>query len=163
MTADQLRTHLRYSAWASQRLLEATRAVATEDQSRDVKVSHNSLLGTLAHVYFADAIWYSRVVDPNARVHKPGDHIDEPRLTAEWTETQQGWLGWAESLSDSDLDRVVEYKSLAGEPFSNTVRQIVMHVVNHATLHRGQAMAIFRMLGAKPPATDLIFFYREQA
>jgi uncharacterized damage-inducible protein DinB len=49
-----------------------------------------------------------------------------------------------------------------GKPFETPVWQIVLHVVNHATLHRGQAMALLRQLGMKPPPTDLIFFYREQ-
>jgi uncharacterized damage-inducible protein DinB len=48
-----------------------------------------------------------------------------------------------------------------GTPFESPVWQIVSHVVNHATLHRGQVVAMLRQLGAKPPATDLIFYYRE--
>jgi uncharacterized damage-inducible protein DinB len=64
-------------------------------------------------------------------------------------------------LSDTDLDRVVDYKSLKGDPFKNTVREIVMHVVNHATIHRGQVMGMLRQMGVAPPPTDLIFFYRE--
>jgi uncharacterized damage-inducible protein DinB len=41
------------------------------------------------------------------------------------------------------------------------VWQIVTHVVNHATLHRGQIVAMLRQLGAKPPATDILWYYRE--
>jgi uncharacterized damage-inducible protein DinB len=40
--------------------------------------------------------------------------------------------------------------------------QIVLHLVNHATLHRGQVMAMLRQLGAVPPPTDLMVYYREQ-
>jgi uncharacterized damage-inducible protein DinB len=162
MTAAELRTHLKYSNWASCRLIEAMRALSAEDQSRDLKASHQSVIGTLTHILFADAIWYSRVVDPSAKVHAPGDILSDAELAQEWRDTHRNWERWAESLTDADLDRVVEYKSLKGDPFSNTVRQIVMHVVNHATLHRGQAMAMMRQLGVAPPPTDLIFFYREQ-
>ena len=40
--------------------------------------------------------------------------------------------------------------------------QIVMHVVNHGTLHRGQIVGMLRQLGVKPPATDIVFYYYEQ-
>jgi uncharacterized damage-inducible protein DinB len=39
----------------------------------------------------------------------------------------------------------------------------VVHVVNHATLHRGQVVGMLRQLGIRPPATDLVFYYYEQA
>ena len=38
-----------------------------------------------------------------------------------------------------------------------------MHVVNHATLHRGQAMGMLRQMGIEPPHTDLLYYYRELA
>jgi len=40
--------------------------------------------------------------------------------------------------------------------------QIMQHVVNHGTYHRGQVIAMLRQLGAKGVATDLIAFYRER-
>ena len=40
--------------------------------------------------------------------------------------------------------------------------QIVMHVVNHGTLHRGQIVGMLRQLGVKAPATDIVFYYYEQ-
>ena len=52
---------------------------------------------------------------------------------------------------------------LDGTPFESSLKQVVLHVVNHATLHRGQVMGLFRQAGVKPPATDLIFYYRELA
>ena len=64
-------------------------------------------------------------------------------------------------MQDPDLDRVIAYQSMAGDPFSDPVWKIVMHVVNHATLHRGQVMAMLRQMGVAPPGTDLIYYYRE--
>ncbi|HEU5394788.1 MAG TPA: DinB family protein [Candidatus Methylomirabilis sp.] len=39
----------------------------------------------------------------------------------------------------------------------------MQHVVNHSTYHRGQVITMLRQLGAKPVATDLIAYYRQQA
>ena len=57
----------------------------------------------------------------------------------------------------------MEYKSLKGEPHSSSFRQMLQHVVNHATYHRGQVTTMLRQIGAKvPESTDLIAFYRMQ-
>ena len=48
-----------------------------------------------------------------------------------------------------------------GKQYESPVWQIVLHVVNHATLHRGQVVAMLRQLGMTPPGTDLIYYYRE--
>ena len=82
-------------------------------------------------------------------------------LTVDWQNLQENWEKWSEGLSDCDLDRDANYTLLDGTPFTTPVWQIVLHLVNHATLHRGQVMAMLRQLGTKPPATDLIFYYRE--
>lgn len=162
MTADELRTHIRYSGWASQKLLDAALKLDQEQLYRDMGASHKSVLDTLAHIHFADRIWFSRVVDPSVQMNVPSDVLPHQALEREWPEIQKRWEEWAGSLTDSDLSRVVSYKAMDGKPFETPVWQIVLHVVNHATLHRGQAMALLRQLGMKPPPTDLIFFYREQ-
>ena len=66
-------------------------------------------------------------------------------------ELQQRWEDWAAALTDPDLTRVVDYKDHEGQRHMRLrVWQIVLHVVNHATLHRGQVMAMLRQLGVAP-------------
>ena len=158
MTADEVRQHLRYSGWASKRLLDAAAALEPERLSRHLGVSHNSVLDTLSHIYFADRIWYARVVEPDLAVH--ADPIPLQALQSEWPAIQQRWEAWAASLSDADLTRVITYRNMKGDALETPVWQIILHVVNHATLHRGQVMAMLRQLGVPPPPTDLSFFYR---
>jgi len=161
MTAQEARLHLRYSGWASRKLVEAATQLTPEQRTRAMGVSHESLQRTLGHIYFADSIWYTRTVDPSLPVPNPKDLPSMETLSSEWPKLQQNWEAWADSRGDGDLDRNAQYKLLDGTPFETPVWQIVLHVVNHATLHRGQVVAMLRQLGAKPPATDLIFYYRE--
>ncbi len=149
MTANEARRHLRYSRWASARLVEAVAAIPAEVRDRDLGASHKSIGETLKHVLFADHIWLARVT---------GEEIDR-----DWTAVWDRWASLADSWTDADLDRVVDYRDMKGNAHRSRVDEIVMHVVNHATLHRGQVMGMLRQLGVAPPATDLIFFYREQA
>ena len=161
MNAQDVRTHIRYSGWASRKLLEAVTNVTPEDRTRPMGVSHESVQRTMAHIYFADSIWFTRTVDPSLPVPNPDELPSMETLAADWRNLQNNWEVWTNLLTDHDLDRIVQYKQRDGTPFETPVWQIVLHVVNHATLHRGQVMAMLRQLGAKPPATDLIFYYRE--
>lgn len=154
MTREDARTHLCYSGWASRRLLNAALALSTEQLQRDMSVSHKGVLETLNHIHLADRVWL-------ARVHGQQMEMPEGPIEAEWPKVQQGWEEWVGSPAASDLDRVIAYHDMKGTPHQSPLCQIVLHVVNHATLHRGQVMAMMRQLGVAPPPTDLIFYYRE--
>lgn len=161
MTSAEARLHIRYSGWASRKLVDAVQDLTPEDRTRPMAVSHESVQKTLGHIYAADRVWYSRTVDPAVSVPSLTDVQSMEVLTGDWRELQKKWEAWADSVTEGDLDRVLEYKLRDGTAGRTPVYQIVMHVVNHATLHRGQVMAMLRQLGVKPPATDLIFYYRE--
>jgi uncharacterized damage-inducible protein DinB len=154
MTPAEIRLHIRYSGWASRKLLDAALALPEEQQRREFGVSHKSLIGTLEHIFFADRIWLARTFDP--RVLESGE-----TLSVAWPQIQKRWEDWAAALSEPDIVRMIEYKDLKGKDHRTPVWQIALHVVNHATLHRGQAMSLLRQLGATPPTTDLIHYYRE--
>lgn len=157
MTPAEIRTHLKYSTWASQRVFEAARKLNPDDLTRSVGASHGSILGTLSHIHFADRIWYSRVVDPNEPVIRESDLAT---LEKEWPAIQRKWEAWAEGLQDADLGRLVPCKSPDGIAYQVAAEKAVLHLVNHNTLHRGQVMGMIRQLGIAPPATDLMMYYR---
>lgn len=161
MTSTEARTHIRYSGWASRRVLEAVEKLTEEERSRPMKVSHESMLGTLGHIHFADRIWYSRTVDTSMTVPPMAEMCTLEALTGDWQELQRKWEAWAEVLSDADLERVADYKYTDGRAGSTPVSQIVLHLVNHATLHRGQVVGMLRQVGARPPVTDFIFYLRD--
>lgn len=148
MTVEEIRSHLAYSTWASRKLVAAAEALTEEQQNRDFGVSHKSLKGTLDHIHFADRIWLTRILPS-----------EDPAMP--WPAVHDKWQEWAAALKPEDLDQSIQYKDLRGNQHSTPLAPIVMHVVNHATLHRGQAMSLLRELGVAPPPTDLIFYYRE--
>jgi hypothetical protein len=81
----------------------------------------------------------------------------------EWPRLQAKWETWAYAATDADVARQVPFKSRFVGNAGLPAWQIVMHVVNHGTLHRGQIVGMLRQLGVKPPATDIVFYYYEQA
>jgi uncharacterized damage-inducible protein DinB len=85
--------------------------------------------------------------------------LDE--LASRWSAVFRDWQGWAAGLSDSAVTERISYRDLKGNPWITPVWQIVLHVVNHGTHHRGQVSGFLRSMGKTPPPLDLIAFYRQ--
>lgn len=159
---DTLRTHIDYTTWASAKLLEAAAALTPEELTRDFGASEHSVVGTMGHIFAADRIWLHRVqgvspvpfIDPSER--------DLAVLQSEWPKILEAWRNLAAAWTEESLSDSISYKQMNGQPFSTPIWQTVLHMVNHATHHRGQAVGFIRAMGHQPPKLDLIFYYREQ-
>ncbi len=161
VSADALRLQIDYSGWASRRLVEAAAQLPSEELDRDFQTADRSILGTLAHVFAADRVWLARL---QGGPH-PGFTTDADRrlsvLQNDWPELQRRWKEWARALTDDQATVYVAYQDLKGRHWNHPLWVLVLHVVNHATHHRGQVSGFLRSLGHTPPPTDLIAYYRE--
>jgi len=92
VTAELIREHLLYTAWASRRLVHAIEQLSPEQLNQDFKSSEHSILGTLGHVFAADRVWVSRVRGEEATALSASDidlhvlQIDWPLIYAKWNE-----------------------------------------------------------------------------
>src|SRR6185437_8220373 len=117
-----------------------------------------------AHMLGADWAWLSRWQghSPSA-LPESWDLSTFDALRARWAEVERDQEAFIAGLTDDALRRPLAYRNWAGESCEEPLWQILRHVVNHATYHRGQVVTMLRQLGATAPSTDLIKFYREQA
>jgi uncharacterized damage-inducible protein DinB len=160
VTVDTLRLQLDYSAWASQRLLDAAAKLSTEELTRDFKTADKTVLDTLVHVYAADRIWLSRVLGEQRATFIDPEDRDLTLLQTEWPVLQQRWKLWLKDFTDGDVTRVIEFKDTKGRPYAQPVWQILFHLVNHGTHHRGQVSGFLRAMGQTPPPLDMMAYYR---
>jgi len=164
MTPDEMRVLYEYNAWANRRNLEALSKVTTEEFLKPMGSSFGSLRDTIAHIYGAEWIWLERFQGrspdslPDVKVFQ-----DVPSLKAKWAELEARLLAFVSGLTQDDLNRVIEYKTLKFGAYRNPLWQSMQHVVNHGTYHRGQITTLLRQLGAQPILTDLMHYYRERA
>jgi uncharacterized damage-inducible protein DinB len=157
---------LEYHRWATNLTVNAVKALTLEQFTRDVGSSFPSVRDTLVHVFTADRAWLGRLEGQSPLRANAADFATLDSLLKVWEPVLTRWPIMVESLGDAgrlDTGRLIEYKSFAGEPFTNSLAQIVRHVVNHGTYHRGQVATMLRQLGAQAVSSDLISFYRERA
>ena len=165
MTIDDLRVLLDYHYWARDRMLTAVDALTLDQYARDMGSSFRSIRDTVVHIYAAEWAWYSRwqSQSPTALLDA-GRFPDVPSIRSAWTELETKVRDFTERIGRDGLDRVIEYKLLGGQPGSSPFWQMLQHVVNHASYHRGQVTTMLRQLGAQPAKSmDMIAFYRTRS
>jgi uncharacterized damage-inducible protein DinB len=160
VSADALRIHLDYTAWASQRLLNAAAQLTPEELTRDFKTADGSVLGTLAHIFGGDRVWLSRLEgNPRTTILDPEDR-DLKRLQEAWPALLERWKQWAAPMTDQQAAAKVAFRDMRGNSYETPLWQILLHVVNHGTHHRGVVSGFLRSMGHTPPQLDLIAYYR---
>jgi uncharacterized damage-inducible protein DinB len=162
MTQEEVRTLYDYNSWANHRVLEACVPLSPEQFSRDLKSSFPSVRATLEHIMWAEKLWLERWRGSSASGSSAESFADLAGLRARWNQIEADLQGFVRGLSPADLDRVVEYRNTKGVAFSNPLHEMLRHLVNHGSYHRGQVTTMLRQLGAAALATDLIAFYRER-
>ena len=163
MTPNEMALLYEFNAWANRRMLGAVAAVKQEDFLRPMGSSFDSLRDTAAHIYGAEWVWLERFQGRSpGSLPDVAEFQDVASLRERWTELEARLLKFVGSLTQEDLNRVIEYKTLKFGAYSNPLWQSMQHVVNHGTYHRGQVTTLLRQLGAQPVLTDLMHFYRER-
>jgi len=159
---DELTRLMAFNRWANLRLLDSVEQLSPEELHRDMKGSFASVLDTVVHMYQAEWIWLRRWKGEGF-TDVPGEDGETPLETllewwdALWTE-QQAFLG---AVSEGDQDRRVHFRLRSGVEREQALGELIRHVVNHGTYHRGQLVTLLRQLGRTPPSTDYVQYLRE--
>jgi len=159
MNLNDIRRLFDYTEYANHLALDAAEKLTDEQLRHDFKISHRSVFGTLAHMAGAEWIWLSRWQGTSpSEIWNDQTFDDLSLLRARWQEIEDGRRGLLEALTMDALHAALSYKNLKGEPFTLPLAAQMQHVVNHATLHRGQVVGMIRQFGITPPAVDLLYY-----
>ncbi|MBO9682525.1 MAG: DinB family protein [Flavisolibacter sp.] len=153
-----------YNVWANQLLLQVINQLPEEKQKQEVPSSFKSLYATLLHMFDAESIWWQRM-KLQERVDIPSENFngDLKELGNRLLHQNRLWQEWIANANTHQLEHVFHYHNLKKEQFKQPVYQMLIHVFNHGTYHRGQLVNILRQLGVeKIPRTDFIDWSRRK-
>ncbi len=164
MNLQELQTLVDYHYWARDRLFEAVERLSPEQLTRDLGNSFPSIRDTLVHLFGAERIWCARWEGVEAPPRPDaGAFGDLAAIRRAWSDSERSIRGVLDRTGEGGLTRSITYKTLDGTPSSQPFWQMLQHVVNHGSYHRGQVTTLLRQLGAAPARSmDLIAFYRER-
>ena len=151
-----------YHLWANQLLLDVITALPEEKQQAEVPSSFKSLYKTVLHLWDAESIWWQRM-KLQERINRPSE-----QKTYTMNEVSEGllqqnrqWNTWIAKAQEHMLEHEFIYQNSKKETFKQPVYQVLLHLFNHGTYHRGQLVNMLRQLGEeKIPPTDFIVWFR---
>jgi uncharacterized damage-inducible protein DinB len=148
-----------YNRWANRRILESASKLTPEQFTRDLQSSHRSVRDTLAHILAAEWIWLERWKGASPRsLLNPADFDAIEPLKSRWAEVERDYSEFIGGLTDAVLSTVISYRNTRGEDWAYPLDQMLQHVMNHSTYHRGQITTLLRQLGAEVVPVDLLVF-----
>ena len=164
MTFDVLQTLVDYHYWARDRMLPIVEALSEEQLRRPLGNSFSSVFDTVVHLYGADWIWRSRWegVSPMA-LPSPDVYDSLAKVRAVWEDEERRIRAIVNALGPDGIARPIEYIGWDGRRQAQPFWQMLQHLVNHGSYHRGQITTMLRQMNVPPPKSmDLIAFYRER-
>ena len=161
---DTLSQLAAYNIWANQKLLDVILALPEEKQNQELASSFKSLYLTLLHMFHAESVWWQRM-KLLERINLPMETFkgSMQELADELLQQNSQWQQWVNSATEPMLEHVFQYYTAKKEMYKQPVCQMILHVFNHGTYHRGQLVNMLRQLGIeKIPQTDFIVWSRKK-
>ncbi|AHM61485.1 DinB family protein [Flammeovirgaceae bacterium 311] len=143
---------LNYNTWANRRFLSSL---------QENTVVNNKVFLLLSHLLTAEEVWLCRVKGLAAPVQRLWEIYPNATLPLMLEENSREWIGYLNNCSDSDLEREIVYQNTKGETFSTRLDDIIMHMINHGSHHRGQIASMLQQEKVQVPASDYIVYVRE--
>jgi uncharacterized damage-inducible protein DinB len=182
MDINDVRTLYAYNLWASRRMFSALEKLSDAQFTAEAQSSFASIRETAFHILAAEWIWLQRWQGASPRASVPNANAsgrtwngltpgEKPMyeelasvaaLRAFAESLEQKRQAFLDSLEDDRLQRPLSYTDMAGKPFALPLVQLMQHVVNHGTYHRGQVTALLRQVGGETMSLDMSYFFREQ-
>jgi uncharacterized damage-inducible protein DinB len=155
--------YLQFNFWANSRIVEFLQSLPEEELDVEIVSSFTSIRKTIYHIWDAESLWLSRLNGDSPFTWPSqgfsGKFID---AAAEIRSTSQKLIDYAEEADIDTLDSLIDYKNVKGDAFKGLVADILQHVVNHGSYHRGQIITMLRQTGhTNLFSTDYIGYCRE--
>ncbi|KMY52993.1 hypothetical protein AC623_02460 [Bacillus sp. FJAT-27231] len=149
-----------YHVWASKKLFDYLQSEEVKPLFfREVQSVFPSISEVAAHMLTVDHLWFERIKGVENEGGVPVQFTSVGEAAEKMLQLHEDISTF---LAQANTNQLIEYQTSEGEPYTNTIGEVIMHIVNHGTYHRGNITAILRQLGGKGVSTDYIYFLRER-
>jgi len=146
-----IRRMMDHMYWADDALLAGLRGHSDE----------NGEIGRLfRHLLIAEQVWVTRLEGKSSAHLTLWEESDVVSLEALARDNEQRYKRYIAGLSETDLDRMLDYANQSGTKFRTSIRDILIHVALHGHYHRGQINSALRRQAGNPVGLDYILFAR---
>jgi len=161
---DHFKQQAQYNLWADKLLLEHVALLSDEQYLADKGLFFNSVHGTLNHLVLGSSAWYSRLVGDVFEFSGLDQELYTNRqcLAEELVLCGQRWVCFIDAISVEKFNTPITYQTSKGQTICLPAGQLLAHVFNHATHHRGQVSVAFSAEGEPVPKMDLIYYLLEE-
>ena len=153
-----------YNLWANKQLMDVLVNLDDEQLTKDTGSSFPSIFKTLLHLCDAECMWWQRT--------RLSENITRPSAAFSGSILELGnllmnqskqWKEWIDTITEAGLQHEFIYKNSKKDSFKQPVYEVLLHVFNHQSFHRGQIITMLRQAGATNlPVTDMIAFLRKK-
>ena len=134
-----------------------------EEIKRDLKSSHKSIFETLQHITGAEKVWLDRWTGNPTATLTPEELPDQlGGLRSQYDELRKEMGRYFSTLDEAGLQSGLTIKTSKGVEYTNTYEEMIQHLFNHSTFHRGQISGMLRQIGKVPQPLDLIRYLRSR-
>jgi len=153
----------RYNAWANRLIFDAVAALPEGEAIKPRQSLFKNMVHMLNHNYVIDRIFQAHL-EGRGHGYEARNTPGHPPLAELWRaqqETDAWYVAWSDTLSDAALSEIVRFTFVGGGEGAMTRNEILLHLVNHTSYHRGFVGQMFYEVPARPPTTDLPVYLRD--
>ncbi|GLX67886.1 DinB family protein [Paenibacillus glycanilyticus] len=156
----ELINQYRYHEWANEALLRHLETLPDEVFTAPVQNVFASIAEVFGHLAGAEEVWSARMMNTEVPplAIKPFRTVQD--AATDLARLHKQFIHWLEQQDDES--RLISYRTTKGEPFTNRMDDIVLHVMNHGTYHRGNIASMIRQLGYTGVSIDYIIYARSR-
>lgn len=161
--SNPLQMLIRYKAWANQLTYERVAELPPEELTRERQTNFKTIIHTLNHVYVVDDIFRAHL-EGRAHGYIARNTETSPPLETLWSNVQamdRWYVELADRLTDAELSEIIAFEFVGGGEGAMSRMEILHHIVNHATYHRGFVSDMLYQVPVKPIPNDLPVFLRD--
>ena len=149
-----------YTYWANRRYLAVAERLTEAQLHGSQGHSWGSVHSVLVHMMSSETVWLSRWHGHFPQGHlDPSDYPTIAVLQESWAKIQNEMLSFLAQQSEQSLLAPRAYRNFQDEEFRVPLWQMLMHVPNHETHHRGELAAMFALMQVPHPEEEVIQYF----